>query len=259
MLTDVADALRVRARDDHAEQPVAPRERADRRPLLLGHAVRDELDELLTTGPEHPERAVRRVDELARDDDDAVEHLGQVEVGADGEDGVEQRAEPLLRSRGRLSALALSSSMRSSSSSEDSGQRCPVSEASPPVGAPVGDADPVTSRSYSLTSRVRRGSTDATPYAVRPPHESRLRTSRTGLPALSGGCAPAWTEGARHLGRPRKERTTMKALVYHGPGRRPGRRSRTRRSPMTPTRSCGSTRSPSAAPTCTSSRATSRP
>ena len=48
----------------------------------------------------------------------------------------------------------------------------------------------------------------------------------------------------------------MKALVYDGPGKRSWTRCPTRPSRIPRTRSSGSTPSPSAAPTCTSSRAT---
>ena len=62
------------------------------------------------------------------------------------------------------------------------------------------------------------------------------------------------------LRRPRRDRATMKALVYLGPGRR---RSRSGHVPKScsprPTRWSRSPRPRSAAPTCTSSRATCRP
>ena len=50
----------------------------------------DELDQARVGVVEHAERAVARVDELGGELDDAVEDDGQAELGADGDDGVEQ-------------------------------------------------------------------------------------------------------------------------------------------------------------------------
>ena len=65
-------------------------------PLPLGHAAGDELDQVLTLGGQDAEGAVLRVDQGARGLDDPAEHLRQLEVGADGDDRVQQRAQPLL-------------------------------------------------------------------------------------------------------------------------------------------------------------------
>ena len=71
--------------------PLPARQVTDRRVLLGGEAGRHEVDQVPAVA-EHAERAVPRPGHPAGRDDDAVEHAVQVEVGADGDHRVEQRA-----------------------------------------------------------------------------------------------------------------------------------------------------------------------
>jgi hypothetical protein len=82
--------------DQGAEEPLALGQVAD---LLHGARLHADVDERLQpgpVGPDHPDGAVRRVDQLARRLDDAPEDSVEREVADDGAVGAEQPAEPVL-------------------------------------------------------------------------------------------------------------------------------------------------------------------
>ena len=81
---------RLRLLDEQAQDPLAAREVADQRPLLVVEAGGDELDQEVAAA-DHAQRGVLRAGELARRLDDAGEDAALVEVGGDRDDRVEQR------------------------------------------------------------------------------------------------------------------------------------------------------------------------
>ena len=95
MVVQVLQPQRVRVLDQQPEDAVASRQLPDRRLLLVGEAVGDEVDELPAALADHADGAVLRSGDLAGRDDDPVEHAVQVEVGADRHDRVEQGVDVL--------------------------------------------------------------------------------------------------------------------------------------------------------------------
>ena len=96
VLGDVLEPTRLRVTDEESENAVAAGRMTDLRAFLCRHPAGDELDEPLPVAADDPERPVARVDECGGGLDDSAEHLGQVEVGAHGDDGVEKLAHPFL-------------------------------------------------------------------------------------------------------------------------------------------------------------------
>jgi len=94
---DVADPSGPRVADQQPEHPVSPRRVSDRASLGVGDAARDELDEMLAVRRKHAQRAISGVDHVAGRGDDPRQHLGELEVGADGHDAIEQSGQSRLR------------------------------------------------------------------------------------------------------------------------------------------------------------------
>ena len=90
MLADVGQAERLGVDNQEPEDPEALREGADAGAGLVVDADRDELREAGAGIVEHTQCAVAGVDERDRALDDPLEHRGDVEVGTDRQDGVEQ-------------------------------------------------------------------------------------------------------------------------------------------------------------------------
>ena len=83
----------LRVGDQQAEHPAAVRQVADRGVQLGVDAVGDEVGQL-PVGADDAEGRVPGAGQLAGRGHDALQHGAQVEVAADADDGVEQRAEP---------------------------------------------------------------------------------------------------------------------------------------------------------------------
>lgn len=98
MRGDVLDAQRLRILDQQPQHPAAVREghAGQSGALLLAQAGGDELLQVLTGLVEHAQGAVAGADQIHRGGDDAPQHGGQVQLAADGEDGVEQPLQPVL-------------------------------------------------------------------------------------------------------------------------------------------------------------------
>ena len=84
------EAERPGVDDQEPEDPESLREGARCGAGLVVDADRDELREAGAGVVEHAQRAVAGVDERHRALDDPLEHRGDVEVGTDRQDGVEQ-------------------------------------------------------------------------------------------------------------------------------------------------------------------------
>ena len=101
MCRDVLQALWPGVPDQQSQDTMAPRRVTDLGALLDRHAAGDELDESFTVRAEDTERAVAGIDQCGRRLDDPSQHLGEVEVGADRDNGIQQLTQPLLGAAGR--------------------------------------------------------------------------------------------------------------------------------------------------------------
>ena len=90
MPAEVREPQRLRVGDEDPEDAVAAGHRADRRALVVVQADGQELGELRMLFVQHPERPVAGVDQVGRGFDDALQHRGQIQLGADREHRVEQ-------------------------------------------------------------------------------------------------------------------------------------------------------------------------
>ena len=95
MVTDVRQPDRMGLRDQQTEYAVATRRRPDPESLVVTDAMRDELGESIT-GAQDTESAVTRTGQVACRHGDPAKYALQIEIGAQVDDGVEQRAQPFL-------------------------------------------------------------------------------------------------------------------------------------------------------------------
>ena len=94
MVGDVGQAKRLRVVDQLPEQALALRQRPDRGAGLLVDADGDEGGQA-TRAVDHAERAVAGVGQMHGDLDDAVQDGLEVQVAADGQDGLQETVHPV--------------------------------------------------------------------------------------------------------------------------------------------------------------------
>jgi hypothetical protein len=85
VLAHIRQALRLRVPEHRGEDAVLPRERADRLPLRVAHAVDHELGEAAMVVGD-AQRRVLGVEELARRGDDRLQHVTHLEMPAHREE-----------------------------------------------------------------------------------------------------------------------------------------------------------------------------
>ena len=110
--------------DEQSQHAVPARQVADLVDQALGHAVVDERAQP-TVGSlgEHPERGVLRVDQLAGDHHDPLQHTVEAQARGDRDDGVQQQPQPLLAAR-FLPVLAHVASAGQASAARRAGAQC---------------------------------------------------------------------------------------------------------------------------------------
>ena len=100
VLVDVVQPQRFRVVDEQSQHAEPARQVADLVDQALGHAVVDERAQpAVGSLGEHPECGVPRVDQLAGDDHDPLQHAVEAQPRGDRDDGVQQQPQPLLAAR----------------------------------------------------------------------------------------------------------------------------------------------------------------
>jgi hypothetical protein len=105
ILGDVREAQRLPLADQHAEDPTAAREVADRRARLLVDADGDELLEPSSRRIDDAERSVARPGQLRSRLDQLLEERLERQLGAECDTGLDEDAEPVGRGDRGLSRM----------------------------------------------------------------------------------------------------------------------------------------------------------
>ena len=157
VLVDVVQPQRFRVVDEQSQHAVPARQVTDLVDQALGHAVVDEGAQPAVGGlGEHPECGVPRVDQLAGDRHDPLQHTVEAQPRGDRDHGVQQQPQPLLAT-GFLPMLAHNASAgQASAAPRDSAARCAWSRRSRP-GCGWSARAWRTSRTRSSSRSSRRG------------------------------------------------------------------------------------------------------
>ena len=107
ILGEVVQPQRRRVADQHPENPAAARHRADLGAGVGVDAVREELLQLRAARVDHAERRVARARQLGRRLHEPVQQGLERQLGADGEPGLEQRAQPSFADGQRVHGASL--------------------------------------------------------------------------------------------------------------------------------------------------------